>query len=199
MAGLARRASARMPAGRACPASWCAPLAGYPTSNQTSTRRVAPDPALHAVPEDAHEGVFEVIDVGDAGSGVLHAGPPPLADLTPGEQVEAPPSRPRDDGLDPPRRVGCHHRTPAVPAPQAPDRYEGRPQRDDRRDVHGKQRPLSTSASPRRGSSMLPARARPRAGRPNHGASPGLLDTHPNLGPTRPSAQEPRLATTACP
>jgi hypothetical protein len=37
--------------------------------------RVAPDPPLHAVPEDAHDGVFEVIDVGDAGSGVLYAGP----------------------------------------------------------------------------------------------------------------------------
>jgi hypothetical protein len=33
--------------------------------------------------------------------------------------VEAPPSRPRDDGLDPPRRAACHYRTPAVPAPKA--------------------------------------------------------------------------------
>ena len=82
-------------------------------------RRVFADPALHAVPEDAHEGVFEVIDLGDAGSGVLHAGPPSLADLTPGEQVEAPPSRPRDDGLDPPRRVACQNRAPAVLAPQS--------------------------------------------------------------------------------
>ena len=36
MGSLAMRASARMPAGRACPPSLCAPLVGYPTSNQTS-------------------------------------------------------------------------------------------------------------------------------------------------------------------
>jgi hypothetical protein len=53
------------------------------------------------MPEDAHQGLFEDIDVGAAGSGVLHAGPSTLADLTQGEQVETPPSRPGDDGLDP--------------------------------------------------------------------------------------------------
>src|SRR5450759_933086 len=78
---------------------------GLPDLEPDVGRRVFPDPPLHAVPEDAHEGVFEVIDLGDAGSGVLHAGPPSLADLTPGEQVEAPPSRPHDYCLDLPRRV----------------------------------------------------------------------------------------------
>src|SRR5450830_371341 len=111
---------------------------GLPDLEPDVGRRVSPDPPLHAVPEDAHEGVFEVIDLGDAGSGVLHAGPLPLADLTPGEQVETPPSRPRDDGLDLPRRVACHHRTPAVPAPQAPDREERLPQRGGHHDVHGR-------------------------------------------------------------
>ena len=53
---------------------------------------MVPDPPLHAVPEDTHEGLFEVIDVGAAGSSVLHAGPSSLADLTQSEQVEAPPS-----------------------------------------------------------------------------------------------------------
>jgi hypothetical protein len=77
------------------------------------------DPALHPVPKDAHEGAFEIVDVGAARSGMLDARPPALADLTQGEQMEAPPSRPRDDGLDPPRRVACHYRTPAVPAPKA--------------------------------------------------------------------------------
>ena len=66
---------------------------GAPRSRATRPRtrhralRV-PDPPLHAVPEDPDEGVFEVSDVGDVRSGVLHAGPPPLADLTPGEEVE---------------------------------------------------------------------------------------------------------------
>src|SRR5664280_1440941 len=119
MGGLARRASAQLPAGRACPPSCLRSTRGLPDLEPDVGRRVFADPPLHAVPEDAHESIFEVVDVGDAGSGVLHAGPSPLADLTQGEEVEAPPSRPRDDGLGLPRRAACHHRTPAVPAPKA--------------------------------------------------------------------------------
>ena len=132
---------------------------GLPDLEPDLDASVFADPPLHAVPEDAHEGLFEVIDVGAAGSRVFYAGPSPRADRTQGEQVEAPPSRPGDDGLDPPRRVACHHRTPAIPAPQAPDRDEGRPQRDDHHDMHGKQRPIATAAFPFRSrSSMTPSR-----------------------------------------
>ena len=95
------------------------PARGLPDLEPDVERRVAPDPPLHAVPEDAHEGAFETVHVRAARSSVLHAGPSPLADLTQGEQVETPPSRPYDDGLDPPRRVACHRRTPALPAPEA--------------------------------------------------------------------------------
>ena len=98
------------------------PARGLPDLEPDVGRRVPPDPPLHAVPEDADEGAFEVSHVGDARSGVLHAGPPSLADLTPGEQVEAPPCRPPDDGLDPPRRVACHYRTPQCPRPSAGSR-----------------------------------------------------------------------------
>jgi hypothetical protein len=85
MGGLARRASARMPGGRAGLSCIVVRSARrLPDLEPDVGRRVCPDPPLLVVPEDAHEGVFEVIDVGDAGSGVLHTGPPPLADLTPG-------------------------------------------------------------------------------------------------------------------
>lgn len=136
-------------------------------------RGVSPDPPLHAVPEDAPEGVFKVSDVGDAGSSVLDAGPPSLADLTPGEQVETPPSRPRDDGLDPPGRFACHDRTPALPAPQAPGREAGRPQRDRDHDVHGRQQPAFQLRLPSNGLSMLPALVRPDARRVASGCRPG--------------------------
>jgi len=140
--GQPREAGVRADAGRAGLSAIVVRSArGLPDLEPDVGRRVSPDPPLHAVPEDAHESVFEVIDLGNAGSSVLHAGPLPLADLTPGEQVEAPPSRPRDDCLDLPRRVACHYRTPAVPAPQAPDQEEGLPQRGGHHDVPGKQPP----------------------------------------------------------
>jgi hypothetical protein len=60
-----------------------------------------------------------------------------------------------------------------VPAPQAPDREAGRPQGDRDHDVHGRQRPAVSSASPRTGSSMLPARVRPVARRVLSGCRPG--------------------------
>src|SRR3972149_5966934 len=137
MGGLARRASAQMPASAGLSCIVVRSARGLPDLEPDVGGRVAPDPPLRAVPEDAEEGAFEVVDVGDAGNGVLQAGPPSLADLTPGEQVEAPPSRPRDDRLDPPRGL------PSRPAPQAPDREDRRPQRDGHPDVHGKQPPRS--------------------------------------------------------
>src|SRR5450759_4367398 len=114
---------------------------GLPDLEPDVGRRVSPDPPLHAMPEDTRDGLFELIDVNNAGCGVLHAGPPLFAQRTAGEQVDTPPSRPGDDGLDPPRRVACHHRTTQVPALQAADREEGRPQRDGHHVVHGEQPP----------------------------------------------------------
>jgi hypothetical protein len=87
---------------------------GLPDLEPDLDPRVVSDPPLHALSEDAHQGLFEDIDVGAAGSSVLHAGPSTLADLTQGEQVEAPPSRPGNDGLDPFRHVGCHHRAAPI-------------------------------------------------------------------------------------
>src|SRR5450759_1462301 len=139
---------------------------GLPDLEPDVGRRVSPDPPLHAMPEDTRDGLFEVIDVNNAGCGVLHAGPPLFAQRTAGEQVDTPPSRPGDDGLDPPRRVACHHRTTQVPALQAADREEGRPQRDSHHVVHGEQPPDLQLRIPAQLFQYAPARARPSAGGP---------------------------------
>src|SRR3989304_731042 len=94
MGGLARRASAQMPASAGLSCIVVRSARGLPDLEPDVGGRVAPDPPLRAVPEDADEGAFEVVDVGDAGNGVLQAGPPALAALTPGEQGGGPP-RPR--------------------------------------------------------------------------------------------------------
>jgi len=173
------------------------PARGLPDLEPDVGRRVPPDPPLHAVPEDADEGAFEVSHVGDARSGVLHAGPPSLADLTPGEQVEAPPCRPPDDGLDPPRRVACHYRTPQCPRPRRRIEKQAGRSPTATTTCTGSSSPPTSSASPRRGPSMLPAPVRPSAVLPATARHPGLLDTHHDLGPTRPGAHEPRRPTTA--
>ena len=41
---------------------------GLPDLEPDLDCRVVPDPPLHALPEDAHEGVFDVVDVGDPGA-----------------------------------------------------------------------------------------------------------------------------------
>ncbi len=197
MGGLARRASARMPAGRAWPASWCAPLAGYPTSNQTS--RVAwprilrcarcPKTRTRACSRSSTSAMRE------AACSTLACRPSLIS-----PQVSRWRRRPPVHAMTVSTRPGASPATIAPPQCPRPrrriDEKAGRSATATTR-CTGSNSPLSTSASPRRGSSMLPARARPRARRPNHGTSPGLLDTRPNLGPIRPSAQEPRLATTA--
>ena len=146
-------------------------------------RCVFADPPLHAVPEDAHEGLFEVIDVGAAGSRVFYAGPPPRTDRTQGEQVKAPPSRPRDNGLDSLQRVLCQHRTLPVPAPQVRDRDEGRPQRDDHHDMHGKQRPIANAALPvSKPLQYAPGTSPAGGGCVDDGASPACLPHADHLG-----------------
>src|SRR3970282_1595948 len=97
--GRPREAGDGVDADRECSSGIAvAPARGRPDLEPDVGRRVPPDPPLHAVPEDADEGAFEVSHVGDARSGVLHAGPPSLADLTPGEQGAAPPRRAREAG-----------------------------------------------------------------------------------------------------
>jgi hypothetical protein len=111
--------------------------------------------------------------------------------------MKAPPSRPRDDGLDPLRRVASHFRTPQCPRPRRRIEKQAGRSATATTTCTGSRSPPSSPASPRRGSSMLPAQVRPSAVLPDDGASPVLLDTHHDLGPTRPSAQEPRRPTMA--
>ena len=174
-----------------------APARGLPDLEPDVGRRVSPDPPLHAVPEDPDEGVFEVSGVGNARSGVLDAGPPSLADLTPGEQMEAPPSRPRDDGLDPLRRVACHFRTPQCPRPRRRIEKQAGRSATATTTCTGSRSPPSGSAAPRWGASMLLHGSGRAPSCPTTARHPGLLDTHHDLGPTRPSAQEPRRPTMA--
>lgn len=196
--GWPREAGVRADAGRAGLSCIVVRSArGLPDLEQDVARRVAPDPALRTVPQDAHEGVFEVIDsaMREAACSTLVRRPSLIS-----PQVSRWRRRPPVHAMTVSTRPGASPATTAPPQCPRPrrriDKKSGR-SATATTTCTGSNSPLSTSASPRRGSSMLPARARPRAGRPNHGASPGLLDTHPNLGPSRPSAQEPRLATTA--
>src|SRR5665811_2451218 len=81
-----REAGLRADAGRAALSAIVVHSArGLPDLEPDVGRRVSPDPPLHAVPEDTRDGLFEVIDVNNAGCGVLHAGPPLFAQRTAGE------------------------------------------------------------------------------------------------------------------
>jgi hypothetical protein len=94
--------------------------------------------------------------------------------------VEAPPCRPPDDGLDPPRRVACHYRTPQCPRPRRRIEKQAGRSPTATTTCTGSSSPPTSSASPRRGSSMLPAP--PSLGRTAR-ASPGVARRSPRSRP----------------
>ena len=154
MGGPARRATAWTPTGSVPPASRCAPLAGYPTSNQTSdvacprilrctrcrkTRtRACSRSAASAMPE--------------AACSTLARRPSLIS-----PQVSRWRRRPPDHAMTVSTRPGASPATIAPRSARAPGAgSRSRPQRDGHHDVHGKQQPAVQLRLPSKGLQYAP-------------------------------------------
>jgi hypothetical protein len=179
-------------AGRACPASWCAPLAGYPTSNQTSGVACARILRCSWCRKTRTRACSRLSTsaMREAACSTLARRPSLISPQ--GEQVEAPPSRPRDDVST---RPGASPATIAPPhCPRPRRRIEKKAGRSARHRLAGRGDRVGQLllAHARRGCRRRRGRPGRAAGAPPAGARPGRLDRRSRRRPRTAGGRVPR-------